>query len=62
MKTKEHDQYVPKVHFKLIPIKNLASNQKYQRNLSMAHIRRTIKNFDVRQVNPVKISCRDEIN
>ena len=28
------DQFVPDVHFELIPIKNLVSNQEYQRSLS----------------------------
>lgn len=28
------EQYVPNVHFEQIPIKNLVSNQEYQRNLS----------------------------
>ncbi len=27
------NQFVPNVHFEKIPIKNLVSNQKYQRNL-----------------------------
>lgn len=29
--------YVPNVHFEQIPIKNLVSNQDYQRNLSQVH-------------------------
>ena len=29
----DHSMFVPKVHFELIPIKNLVSNQDYQRNL-----------------------------
>lgn len=33
-------QFVPDVHFEQIPIKNLVSNQEYQRNLSAAHVRR----------------------
>ena len=35
------EQYVPNVHFEQIPIKNLVSNQEYQRNLSQLHIKRT---------------------
>jgi hypothetical protein len=62
MKTKELNKYVPKVHFELIPIKNLVSNQKYQRCLSKAHIRRTVENFDLRQINLVKVSRRDGAN
>ena len=56
------DKYVPKVHFEQIPIKNLVSNQKYQRNLSQRHIDRTVKNFDLYQINPVKVSRRDGKN
>ncbi len=33
-----YSSYVPNVHFEKIPIKNLVSNQEYQRNLSQAHI------------------------
>jgi hypothetical protein len=54
--------YVPKVHFEQIPIKNLVSNQEYQRNLSVSHVRRTAENFDLYQINPVKVSRRDGIN
>ena len=28
------EEFVPKVHFELIPIKNLVSNQEYQRIIS----------------------------
>ena len=62
MKAKELNVYVPKVQFELIPIKDLVSNQKYQRSLSAAHIQRAVKNFDVRQLNPVKVSRRNGIN
>jgi len=58
----EYNTFVPKVHFEQIPIKNLVSNQEYQRNLSLAHVRRTIENFDLCQINPVKISRRDGVN
>ena len=54
--------FVPKVHFEQIPIKNLVSNQEYQRNLSASHIQRTVENFDLYQINPVKVSRRDGIN
>jgi hypothetical protein len=50
------------VQFEQIPIKNLVSNQEYQRNLSASHIRRTIENFDLCQINPVKVSRRDGVN
>lgn len=55
-------EFIPQVNFELIPIKNLVSNQEYQRNLSPAHVRRAAKNFDLCQVNPVKVSRRDGIN
>ena len=54
--------FVPNVHFEQIPIKNLVSNQEYQRTLSQVHIARAAANFDVYQVNPVKVSRRDGIN
>lgn len=56
------NSFVPSVKFELIPIKNLVSNQNYQRSLSMSHIARTAENFDIYQVNPVKVSRRDGIN
>ncbi len=58
----ELNPYVPKVHFDLIPIKNLVSNQDYQRNLSQKHIERAAMNFDIYQINPVKVSRRDGVN
>ncbi len=54
--------YVPRVHFDLIPIKNLVSNQNYQRNLSQKHIEKAAAAFDLCQINPVKVSRRDGIN
>lgn len=56
------NQFVPDVRFEKIPIKNLVSNQDYQRNLSQKHIRKTVESFDLRQINPVKVSRRDGIN
>ncbi|MCL2662665.1 MAG: hypothetical protein FWE83_04960 [Oscillospiraceae bacterium] len=58
----ELEAYIPKVHFEQIPIKNLVAHQEYQRNLSESHIRRTVENFDLHQINPVKVSRRDGIN
>lgn len=55
-------QFVPKVHFEQIPIRNLFSNQEYQRNLSQHHVERAAANFDLYQINPVKVSRRDGIN
>lgn len=54
--------FVPNVHFEQIPIKNLVSNQEYQRNLSRSHINRAAENFDLYQINPVKVSRRNGIN
>ena len=55
----ENNPFVPNVHFELIPIKNLVSNQVYQRSLSRTHINRAASNFDLYQINPVKVSRRD---
>lgn len=52
-------QFVPKVHFEQIPIRNLVSNQEYQRNLSQLHVQRAAANFDLYQINPVKVSRRN---
>ena len=43
-------------------IKHLVSNQDYQRNLSLGHINRAAENFDLYQINPVKVSRRDGVN
>lgn len=56
------DQFVPNVHFEKIPIKNLVSNQDHQRNLSQSRIEKTAENFDLFQINPVKVSRRNGIN
>lgn len=58
----DYNPYVPNVHFEKIPIRNLVSNQDYQRNLSQAHIAETAANFDIYQVNPVKVSRRNGVN
>jgi hypothetical protein len=42
--------FVPKVHFEQITNKNLVSNQEYQRNLSLLHVRRTVENFDLKPI------------
>ena len=59
---KDYSLFVPNVYFEQIPIKNLVSNQDYQRNLSQTHIARAVANFDLYQINPVKVSRRDGIN
>ena len=58
----DYSLFVPNVHFEKIPIKNLVSNQKYQRNLSQTHIAKAAAHFDIFQINPVKVSRRDGIN
>jgi hypothetical protein len=50
---------IPNVDFAMILIKNLTSNQNYQRELCLPAIERTAAHFDLFQVNPVKISRRD---
>lgn len=54
--------FIPKVHFELVPIKNLVSNQEYQRNLSMIHVKKAVESFDLNQINPIKVSRRNGIN
>ena len=56
------NDFVPQVHYELIPIKNLVSNQDYQRNLSIKHVEKAAANFDLCQINPVKVSRRDGVN
>ena len=58
----DYSPYVPKVVFEKIPIKNLVSNQEYQRRLSESQILRAVADFDLYQINPVKVSRRDGIN
>lgn len=58
----EINSYVPNVHFEQIPIKNLVSNQEYQRHLSKDHIRKAAEHFDLCQINPVKVSRRQGVN
>lgn len=58
----DYSDFVPNVHFEQIPIKDLVSNQDYQRNLSLGHINRAAENFDLYQINPVKVSRRDGVN
>ena len=60
--TEQQLKCIPDVSFELIPIKNLVSNQDYQRMLSESHIRRALEDFDVYQINPVKVSRRGGVN
>ena len=43
----DYQKYVPKVQYELIPIRNLVSNQDYQRNLSVKHVQKAAANFDL---------------
>ncbi len=58
----EYSEFVPNVHFELVPIKDLVSNQDYQRNLSWAHVKKAVEDFDLNQVNPIKVSRRNGVN
>lgn len=60
--SEEQQRCIPDVSFELIPISNLVSNQEYQRPLSSGQIRRALEEFNIYQINPVKVSRRDEIN
>ena len=60
--TEQQKRCIPDVTFELIPIRNLVSNRAYQRPLSEGHIRSAVEEFDVYQINPVKVSRRDGIN
>lgn len=54
--------YLPDVKFEAIPIKDLVTDQNYQRNLSLRHVRNAAAHFDIHQINPVKVSRRNGIN
>ena len=58
----DYSMFVPNVHFEQIPIKNLVSNQEYQRNLSQQHVLNATAHFDLYQINPVKVSRRNGVN
>ena len=58
----DYSIFIPKVHFELVPIKDLVSNQEYQRNLSMIHVKKAVESFDLNQINPIKVSRRNGIN
>ena len=58
----DYSCFVPNVHFEQIPIKNLVSNQEYQRALSQRHVANAAANFDLYQINPVKVSRRNGVN
>lgn len=54
--------FVPNVHFELLRICDLVSSQEYQRSLSEQHIARAVEEFDLHQINPVKVSRRNNTN
>ena len=45
--SEEWREFVPDVTFELIPIKNLVSNQDYQRSLSARQIQKMVENFEI---------------
>ena len=49
----DYSMFVPNVHFEQIPIKNLVSNQEYQRNISEQHVLNAAAHFDLYQINPM---------
>lgn len=59
---KDLNDFFANIHFEQIAIKYLESNQDYQRNVSEAHVKRAVENFDPYQVNPVKVSRRNGRN
>ena len=58
----EQNPYVPNIHFELIRIRDLVSNQDYQRKIYVANIRRTEAELNIYQINQVKVSQRDGNN
>ena len=60
--TERQKRCIPDVTFELIPINNLVSNQEYQRPLSEGHIRKTVEEFDIFEINPIKVSRRNGVN
>lgn len=56
------DEYLPKVTFEAIPIKDLVTDQEYQRGLSEKHVKKAVADFDIYQINPVKVSRRGGVN
>jgi len=57
-----NEEFLPNVKFEAIPIRELVSDQEYQRNLSERHVKNAVAHFDIHQINPVKVSRRDGIN
>ena len=59
--TVDYSQYVPNVVFEKVPISRLVSDQNYQRQLSQSQILKAVQDFDLCQINPVKVSRRDGV-
>lgn len=62
MENVANSEFLPNVTFEAIPIKDLVSDQNYQRNLSLRHVKNAVAHFDMHQINPVKVSRRDGVN
>lgn len=60
--TERQKACIPVVTFELIPIDQLVSDQDYQRCLSEFHIKKAVEDFDVNQINVVRVSRRNGIN
>ena len=58
----DYSLYVPDVSWEKIPIKQLVANQDYQRPLSESQILKAVEEFDLLQINPVKVSRRNGVN
>ena len=56
------DDYLPQVSFEAIPIEDLVPDPEYQRELSEKHVKKAAANFDIHQLNPVKVSRRNGKN
>lgn len=57
-----NNEFLPNVTFEAIPINELITDQDYQRLLSENHVKKAVKDFDIYQVNPIKVSRRDGKN
>ena len=51
--------FTPQVRFELHRISELISDQAYQRALSQKHVEETAGHFDLCQINPIKVSFRN---
>jgi hypothetical protein len=60
--TEDFSMYIPKAHFEQIPIKDLISQHRYQQNVSKSIVRCLADNFDIYQINPVKVIRQNGAN